>query len=149
MVASPRTETDSMGSMEVPSDALYGAWLAGVGVSSATVHSRLCQALVDAFGLVHAEVNCVMLPYTAAHRRDSAFGALQKAAAAMQTEDIPQALYELAQLASARKSLGQMDVRRNELEALCDRIEASGDDAFANRAECLAILTAAHEGRPP
>ena len=54
------------------SDALYGAWLAGVGVSSSTIHSRLCQTLVDTFGLVHAEVHCVMLPYTAVYRRDFA-----------------------------------------------------------------------------
>src|SRR5580693_1240766 len=65
------------------SDALCGAWLAGVGLSAETFHSRLCQTLVDSFGLVHAEVNCLMLPYTAAYRRDAAPDAMGKAASAL------------------------------------------------------------------
>ena len=60
------------------SDALYGAWLAGVGVSSSTSIRKLCQTLADTFGLVHAEVDCLMLPYTAAYRRDVAPEAMRR-----------------------------------------------------------------------
>ena len=107
--ALPRILANS-GDNEAWSDALCGAWLAGVGVSAETFHSRLCQTLVDSFGLVHSEVNCLMLPYTAAYRRDAAPGAMRKAASALRTHDAPEALYDLMQLAAARKSLRQMDV---------------------------------------
>jgi maleylacetate reductase len=131
------------------SDTLYGAWLAGVGVSSSTVHARLCQTLADAFGLAHVEVACVMLPYTAAYRRDFAPKAMREAAAAMRTDDAPQALYDLMQLAAPRKSLRQMEVTANELEALCDRVQDSDGIESASRADCLEMLMAAYEGRPP
>jgi alcohol dehydrogenase class IV len=131
------------------SDALYGAWLAGAGLSSSTIHSKLCQALADTFGLVHAEVACVMLPYTAAYRRDFAPKAMREAAAAMRTDDAPQALYELMQLAAPRKSLRQMEVTANELETLCDRVKDSDGLESASRADCLEMLMAAYEGRRP
>lgn len=131
------------------SDALYGAWLAGVGVSSSTIHSKLCQTLADTFGLVHAEVACVMLPYTAVYRRDFAPKAMREAAAAMGTDDAPEALYDLMQLAATRKSLRQMEVTTNELEALCDRLPASGDFESASHADCLKMLVAAYEGLRP
>ena len=129
------------------SDALCGAWLAGVGVSAETFHSRLCQTLVDSFGLVHSEVNCLMLPYTAAYRRDAAPGAMRKAASALRTHDAPEALYDLMQLAAARKSLRQMDVTTAELEMACDLVGAPGEPA--GRADILETLIAAYEGRRP
>ena len=63
-----------------------------------------------------------MLPYTAVYRRDFAPEAMREAAAAMRTDDAPQALYDLMQLAATRKSLRQMEVTTNELDALCDRL---------------------------
>jgi alcohol dehydrogenase class IV len=131
------------------SDALCGAWLAGVGLSAETFHSRLCQTLVDSFGLVHAEVNCLMLPYTAAYRRDAAPGAMGKAASALRAQDAPEALYDLMQLAAARKSLRQMDVTTAELETACDLVGAPGEPPFAGRADILETLIAAYEGRRP
>jgi alcohol dehydrogenase class IV len=131
------------------SDVLYGAWLGGVGVSSSTIHSKLCQALANTFGLVHAEVACVMLPYTAAYRRDLAPGAMREAAAAMRTDDAPQALYDLMQLAAPRKSLCQMGVTANELEALCDRVKDCGGLESVSRGDCLEMLMAAYQGRRP
>jgi alcohol dehydrogenase class IV len=131
------------------SDALYGAWLAGVGAASSTVHSKLCQALVDTCGLVHAEVACVMLPYTAAYRRKFAPKAIREAAAAMRADDAPQAFYDLMQLAATRKSFRQMEVTTSELEALCDSVKDFGDLESASRADCLGMLMAAYEGRRP
>jgi maleylacetate reductase len=132
------------------SDALYGAWLAGVGVCAENVHSRLCRALIDSFGLVHAEVNCLMLPYTAAYQRDAWPGAMRKAAFALQTQDAPEALYDLMRLAATRKSLGQMGVTTNELETVCDLMQTtSGDPASASGADVFGMLMAAYEGRRP
>jgi alcohol dehydrogenase class IV len=131
------------------SDALYGAWLAGAGVSSSTIHSKLCQTLADTFGLVHAEVACVMLPYTAAYGRDAAPGAMGKAAWALRAQDAPEALYDLMQLAATRKSLRQMDVTTNDLETACDIVGPSGNPPLASRAVLLETLIAAYEGHRP
>jgi maleylacetate reductase len=131
------------------SDALYGAWLAGAGVGRPTFHSKLCQTLIDALGLVHAEANCVLLPYTAAYRRRFDPDALRTAAAAMETGDAPQAFYDLMQLAAPRKSLRQMEVTASDLETICDRMLAPADSEPANRSDCFEILAAAHEGHRP
>jgi hypothetical protein len=90
-----------------------------------------------------------MLPYTAAYRRDFAPKAMREAAAAMRTDDAPQALYDLMQLAAPRKSLRQMEVTANELETLCDRVKDSDGLESASRADWLAMLMAAYEGRRP
>jgi hypothetical protein len=74
---------------------------------------------------------------------------MREAAAAMRTDDASQALYDLMQLAATRKSLRQMEVTTNELEALCDRLPVSGDFESASRADCLKMLVAAYEGRRP
>ena len=51
--------------------ALYGSWLAGASIGSTgmATHHKICDVLVSAFDLVHADVHCVMLPYTAAVSR--------------------------------------------------------------------------------
>jgi maleylacetate reductase len=131
------------------SDALCGAWLAGVGVSAKSFHSTLCQTLVDSFGLVHAEVNCLMLPYTAAYRRDAAPGAMGKAASALRAQDAPEALYDLMQLAATRKSLRQMGMTTNDLETVCDLLGLSGAPPFGSRTDILETLIAAYEGHRP
>jgi alcohol dehydrogenase class IV len=131
------------------SDALYGAWLAGAGVGRPTLHSKICQTLVDELGLIHADVNCLMLPYTAAYRRERHSDALRKVAAAIGTEDAPQALFDLMRLAGPRNSLRRMEVRKDDIETLCDRMQVFGDGVSASRADCLEILTGAYKGRRP
>jgi hypothetical protein len=88
-----------------------------------------------------------MLPYTAAYRRDAAPDAMGKAASALRAQDAPEALYDLMQLAAARKSLRQMDVTTAELEMACDLVGAPGEPA--GRADILETLIAAYEGRRP
>ena len=129
------------------SEAVHGATLLGVGNWPTTLHARLCQALIDAFGLIHANVHCVMLPYTAALRRNVAPEAMRKAAAAMEVDDVPAALYDLMQIAAPRKSLREMAAPKDALEHLCDRLQ--GDFEPARRAELLEMLMAAYEGRRP
>ena len=58
----------------------------------------------------------------------------------MRADDAPQALYDLMQLAAPRKSLRQMEVTANDLEALCDRVQDSDDLESASRADCLEML---------
>jgi len=129
------------------SEAVYGASLLEVGEWPTTMHARLCQALIDAFGLVHADVHCVMLPYTAAHRRKVAPDAMGKAAAAMEVDDIPSALYDLVKRVAPGKSLKGMAGPKDALERLCDSLQ--GDHEPGRRTEVLEMLMAAYEGRRP
>jgi hypothetical protein len=89
----------------------------------------------------------VMLPYTAALRRNVAPDAMRKASVAMEVDDVPAALYDLMQIAAPRKSLREMAASKDELERLCDRLQ--GDFEPARHAEVLETLMAAYDGRPP
>jgi maleylacetate reductase len=129
------------------SEAVYGASLVEVGDWPPTVHARLCQALIEPFGLVHADVHCLMLPYTAVYRRNVAPDAMRKAAAAMEVDDVPSALYDLMKLVAPGKSLKGMAASKDALERLCDSLQ--GDFEPARRAEVLEMLIAAYEGRRP
>jgi alcohol dehydrogenase class IV len=129
------------------SEAVHGASLLEVGDWPTTRHARLCQALIDAFGLVHADVHCVMLPYTAALRRSVAPDAMRMAAAAMEVDDVPAALYDLMQLVAPGKSLRELAAPKDALERLCDRLQ--GDFEPARRADVLETMIAAYEGRRP
>ena len=50
--------------LEARSDALYGAWLAGIALGSAgmALHHKLCHVL-GGFGLPHAETHSIVLPH--------------------------------------------------------------------------------------
>jgi len=128
------------------SEAVYAASLLEIGDWPTTMHARLCQALIDAFGLVHADVHCVMLPYTAAHRRKVDPVAMRKAAAAMEVDEVPSALYDLVKRVAPGKSLKGM-ATKDALERLCDSLQ--GEVEPARRAEVLEVLIAAYEGRRP
>src|SRR5260370_20703173 len=76
--------------------ALYGSWLAGVcGSTGTAVHHKICDSLVGAFDLNHADVHSVMLPYTAAFERGPSSQAMQRVARPLGGEDAPTLLYDL------------------------------------------------------
>ena len=60
--------------LEARSDALYGAWLAGIvlGQAAIGIHHKLCHTLGGTFNLPHAEVHTVVLPHATAYNRDFA-----------------------------------------------------------------------------
>jgi maleylacetate reductase len=84
--------------LEARSEALYGAWLAGLALGSAAVglHHKLCHTLGGSFNLPHAEVHTVILPHATAYNRDAAPAAMAAIAAALGAADAAQGLYDLA-----------------------------------------------------
>ena len=71
--------------IDARSDALYGAWLAGVvlGTVGIGLHHKLCHTLGGTFDLPHADVHTVILPHAAAYNAAAAPEAMALVAAAL------------------------------------------------------------------
>jgi maleylacetate reductase len=82
--------------LDARSDALYGAWLAGVALGSTGValHHKLCHTLGGSFNLPHAETHAIVLPHAARYNRDAAPEAMARVARALGADDAPRGLYD-------------------------------------------------------
>jgi alcohol dehydrogenase class IV len=83
--------------LDARSDALYGAWLAGLvlGNTSMGLHHKLCHTLGGTFNLPHADVHTVILPQAAAYNRDAAPAAMRIAAEALGATDASGGIFDL------------------------------------------------------
>lgn len=104
--------------LEARSDALYGAWLAGIvlGQAAIGIHHKLCHTLGGSFNLPHAEVHTVVLPYATAYNRDYAPEAMRRAAEALGTSDAAQGIYDLIGKIGAPRSLKAIGMPADGLE---------------------------------
>jgi len=110
------------GNLEARSDALYGAWLAGIvlGSTAMGLHHKLCHTLGGTFNLPHAEVHTVVLPHAIAYNRDYAPDAIGLAAAALGTSNAAQGAYDLAVTIGATTSLKALGMPEAGLERAAD-----------------------------
>jgi maleylacetate reductase len=92
---------------EAWTDAVYGAFLAGIclGAVGMALHHKICHTLGGTFDLNHADIHCLMLPYSAAYNRAAAPDAMARVARALNASDGPDALYELMLKTANKKSL--------------------------------------------
>ena len=148
------TVVEDPANMEARSEALYGAWLAGITLGSAGValHHKLCHVLGGTFNLPHAETHSIVLPHAMRYNRDAAPLAMARIARALGTEDAPTGLYDLEVklgLTLALKDIGMTE------EGLERAARIATDAPYPNpRAveydDTLALLRDAYEGqRPP
>jgi maleylacetate reductase len=100
------------------STALYGAWLAGVALGSATLglHHKLCHTLGGSFNLPHAEVHTVILPHAAAYNAAAAPEAMLIAGRAMGANNVPGAIFDLAQRVQGPTALEAIGMREADLD---------------------------------
>jgi maleylacetate reductase len=98
--------------------ALYGAWLAGKALGSASmgIHHKLCHTLGGTFNLPHAEVHTVILPHATAFNRDAAPDAMRAIAEALGTSDAAGGLYDLAKRLRAPLSLRELGMPEGGIE---------------------------------
>jgi maleylacetate reductase len=103
-------------------DALKGAWLAGfaLGTVQMGLHHKLCHTLGGAFDLPHADTHAVLLPYTTAYNREAAHSAMRAAAAALEVEDTPSAILNLAREIEAPLSLREIGMNAADLDRAAD-----------------------------
>ncbi|MET7683853.1 maleylacetate reductase [Streptomyces sp. NPDC005423] len=133
--------------------ALYGAWLCGscLGATTMGLHHKLCHVLGGTFGLPHAETHTVVLPYALAYNAPAAPEAVAAVAHALDTDDAPGALRELAGRLGAPRTLAELGLQERDLATAAAQAAST---AYANPRPVtedgvLALLRAAYEGRPP
>jgi maleylacetate reductase len=150
--ALPAVAADSQ-DVEARSRALYAAWLCGttLGATTMGLHHKLCHVLGGTFGLPHAETHTVVLPYVLAHNAPAAPEAMAALGRALDTDDAPRALRELAGRLGAPRSLAELGLREADLPVAA---EAVNGQPYANprrvdAAGVLGVLRAAYEGDWP
>lgn len=135
------------------STALYGAWLAGSALSSATLglHHKLCHTLGGSFNLAHAEVHTVILPHAAAYNAAAAPTAMARVASAMGAKNVPAALFDLAVSLGAPTALRDIGMRAADLETAADLAIRNpyANPAPLTRSAIRQLLENAYYGRRP
>ena len=132
---------------------LYGAWLAGtcLGAVGMAIHHKLCHTLGGTFDLNHADIHCLMLPYSAAYNRQAAPGAMDAIARALGGEDGPSALYDLMLTAARHQSLQAFGLTEDDLDRAADLAVQNPyyNPRPVTREGVRELLQAAWEGRRP
>lgn len=139
--------------VEARSDALYGAWLAGacLGAVGMALHHKLCHVLGGSFGLPHAETHAIVLPHAAAYNAAAAPGAMTRIARALEVEQAPQGLYDLACRIGAPRALRDLGMPREGIARAVDLALANPywNPRAIEREGLHRLITAAWEGSPP
>ena len=107
--------------LEARTEALYGAWLAGVVLGSVGMglHHKLCHVLGGSFNLPHAETHTIVLPHAAAYNAAAAPDAMRAIADALpvgKAAEVPGALYDLAVLLGAHVALRDIGLKESDLD---------------------------------
>jgi len=136
--------------------ALRGAWLAGwaLGSTSMGLHHKLAHELGGTYGLPHADVHAVLLPYVAAFNAPAATEAFRTAARALEVNDpgaVGQALFDLARRLDTAPSLAQLGVSSEALGDVARTVAgASTPNPRAFTAQDIeSLLQQAYAGEPP
>ncbi|MFE1290358.1 maleylacetate reductase [Streptomyces sp. NPDC058751] len=133
--------------------ALYGAWLCGscLGATAMGLHHKLCHVLGGTFGLPHAETHTVVLPYVLAYNASAAPRAVAALARALDTDDVPRALRDLAGDLGAPRTLAEIGLGEADLAraAAMAAAESCPNPREVTASGVLGLLTAAYEGREP
>jgi maleylacetate reductase len=148
--ALPRV-VDRPDDLDARTDAMYGAYLAGVALATAgtALHHKTCHVLGGMFNLNHGDMNAVLLGHALAYNAPAIPDLMPRIAGAMGVDDAPGALFDLAVAIGAPTSLEALGMpadgldeaaRRTVQEAAAnvrppdeESIRRMLDDAFAGR----------------
>jgi maleylacetate reductase len=99
------------------SDALYGAWLAGMTIATTSValHHKLCHVL-GGLGLPHAETHSIVLPHAVRYNHDAAPEAMTRIRKALGASDAATGLYDLEKKLNLPMRLGDIGLQEPDLE---------------------------------
>lgn len=139
--------------LEARSEALYGAWLAGValGAVGMALHHKLCHTLGGTFNLPHAETHTVVLPHAVAYNTPAAPEAMARVARALGAETAAQGLFDLAKSLGAPVSLEALGMPEDGLDRAA---ELAVQNPYYNpravtQEGVRALLAAAYRGERP
>ena len=153
VIASPR-DLDARG------DLLYGAYLAGIalGATGTALHHKACHVLGGMFGLVHGDMNSVMLPHALACNASAVPDVAARVADALGTPagvSAAAALYDLAVSVGAPVSLREIGMPESGIAAAAPHIVSVTNAAVGANprvidvASVTAMLDAAYRGLRP
>lgn len=141
------------GDIGARSEALYGAWLAGIclGAVGMAIHHKICHTLGGSFDLPHADVHALMIAYSTAYNRDDAPDAMARIARGLGADDAPSALFDLFQKVGCKKSLAELGMSEKDLDRAA---EIAVQNPYYNprpvtREGVREMLQAAYEGVRP
>ena len=141
---------------EARSDALYGAWLAGMTIATTSValHHKLCHVL-GGFGLPHAETHAIVLPHALRYNAADAPEAMRRIARAVgkdeARDDAPAAIRELEEKLGLPLRLADIGMKEADLEPAA-RLAAQAPYPNPRKVEygpVLALLRNAWSGARP
>jgi len=137
---------------EARAQALYGAWLAGMTISTTSValHHKLCHVL-GGFGLPHAETHSIVLPHALAYNQAAAPEAMARISKALGKTGAAQGIYELQEKLSLPMRLADIGMKEADLERAA-RIAAEAPYPNPRKVEyapVLGLLRDAYDGRRP
>ena len=138
--------------IEARSDALYGAWLAGVALGAAgmALHHKLCHVL-GGFGLPHAETHSIVLPHAMRYNHDAARDAMRRVARSLEKSDAPGAVWDLEKGLGISMRLADLGMKEADIERAA---KIATESPYPNPrkleyAPLLQLLRDAFEGRRP
>jgi alcohol dehydrogenase class IV len=142
--------------LDARSDALYGAYLAGtaLAVAGTALHHKACHVLGGTWGLVHGDVNAVLLPHVVAFNTPAVAGEMRRVATALGVgEDAAAALFELGRQIGAPTSLAELGLPADVLAEAAEQIVTETGDSNprpVDQQSVLRMLQDAYKGsRPP
>jgi len=100
------------------SDALQGAWLAGVclGSVSMALHHKICHTLGGSFGLPHADTHTVMLPYVIEYNARASPDTERTICRALGVPNAAQGLQDLVRSCGGPTSLRELGFREKDID---------------------------------
>lgn len=103
--------------IEARTDALYGSWLAGIclGAVGMAIHHKICHTLGGSFDLSHADIHCLMIPYSTSYNSQAAPIAMQAIERALGVKNAANGLYDLMISVGTKKSLAQFGLNQEQL----------------------------------
>lgn len=151
--ASLPTVCASPDDLDARTDALYGAYLAGVALATGgtALHHKTCHVLGGMFNLNHGDMNSVVLGHALRYTAPAIPELMTRIADALGTDDAPGALYDLSVAMGAPTSLEAIGMPADGIDEAARRVVI---DAAANVQPpefdgVLAMLTAAFRGDRP
>jgi maleylacetate reductase len=135
-------------------DALYGAYLAAVAFAGAGsgLHHKICHVLGGAYGLPHAPMHAVVLPYVLAFNAAAAPVAAHEIAQALEAEDAVTGLLALYAEIDAPKALRDLGLAEADLAGAAVLVVEAGPPSNPRRfgpAEAERLLRQAWAGDRP
>ncbi|MGA0234373.1 MAG: maleylacetate reductase [Alphaproteobacteria bacterium] len=103
---------------EARDEALQGAWFCGVSLGSCAMalHHKLAHVLGGSFNLPHAESHTALLPFSIAYNEPALNGQLDHARRVLETDNLAQAIFDLADKLGAPTSLAAVGMPAEGIE---------------------------------